>query len=229
MMDEDAYRSSETKGSSSLLSALLTSLVVRIRLCGYDFDSLLEELKRSLNSGGTGVDREPIAVMRDLDRAVSSLHDLAGDLVELNQEPDWDARVRAIANENGGFCAITFYARDDMPDLRRRASREEQRAEVHLQAIWLMFKGFEPLQPPPRCVVCSEVADAARRLELIMVLEGYGANPKLTVAGGICAHCASKHRSEATLRNAVVNGFRERLRVDLRVLDSAPVLPGPLH
>jgi hypothetical protein len=229
MTDEDADRSSETNVSSSLRTALLASLIVRIRLFGCEFDGLLAELKRSLSGGSTGVGREQVAVLRDLDGAVSSLHDLAGDLEELNQEPDWDARVRAIAAENGGSCAITFYARDDMPDLRRRASREEQRAEVHLQAIWLMFKGFEPLQPRPRCVVCSEVADAARRLELIMVLEGYGENQKLTVAGGICAHCASKHRSEATLRNAVVNGFRERLRVDLRVLDSAPVLPGSLH
>jgi hypothetical protein len=225
MADEKADRASDAP--LSLVAALLTSLTIRVRLFGCQFDDQLEELKRSLSSGGAGVDREPVAVMRDLDHAVSELHEFAEDLERLNQEPDWDARVRAIATENCGFCAITFYALDDLIDLKQRASREEQRAEVHLQAIWMMIKGFEPMQPPPRCVVCSERAEAARRLKLIMVLEGYGENPKFAVAGGICAHCASKHRSEAARGHAVVNAFRERLHVDLLLLPSAPA--GRLH
>jgi hypothetical protein len=221
MTDEKADRASGA--NVQLLAGLLTSLTGELH-------ELLDELRHSLNSGGTGVDREPVAVMRDFDRAVSWWHDF-GVLAGANKEPDWDARVRAIATENGGLCEITFYAGDDMPDLRRRASRAAQWADVHLRAILLTtigFRTFEPTQPPLRCVVCSKGTAEARRLKWIMMLED-SAHPELTVAGGICGHCVRKYRSEAALRNAVVDAFRGRLQVDLRVLESPAALSGRLH
>jgi hypothetical protein len=122
-----------------------------------------------------------------------------------------------------------FYACDELRSLRQHALRDEQRATIHLRAISLLLKGLKAKGRPGRCVVCSKTANERRRLHLIMVLEGYRENPEVTVAGGICAHCATKHRYEAALRGAIVSAFRKRLHVNLRVLPSTRMLPARVH
>jgi hypothetical protein len=220
LRDPDAQRQADDAPSR-------TTLLVR------DFANMLSgslgELRHSLASNGGGVDREPAAVLRDLDDLAAQLSELPAVLAAMDKGADGDAHVRAIAAENGGFCTLTFYGRDDLPDLTERAVRDEQRAKVHLQLTSLVTKALETNRPPSRCVVCSEDVDEPRLLQLIMLLEGYGERPERTVAGPICVHCASKHRSKPALRDAIVNAFRERLQVDLRMLSSAPVLPGHVH
>jgi hypothetical protein len=221
-----------------------------VRSYAEQFNELLAELNHSLVSGGAGIDREPAAIIRDLDDAVNSQLDFTEKLEALDKEPNGDANVRAVATENGGLCEIKFYAREDVPNLKQRASRGGDRATVHLRAMRLLADGFRYKQPPRRCVVCSKVVNKARLLQLIMVLDGYGEDlagygegvegcgespagydegPARTVARAICVHCASKHQSQAALRDAVVNAFRERLQVNLRALPSAPMLPGRLQ
>jgi hypothetical protein len=197
----------------------LTTLLVRDLV--NTLSDLLDELRHSLASSGGGVDREPAAVLRDLDKEVAELGELPDVLAAMDKGVDGDGHARAIATENGGFCAITFYGRDDLPDLTERAARDERRAKIHLQLISVVAKALKTSQPP-RCVVCTEDVDEPRLLELTVLLEGYGEGPERVVAGAICVHCASKHQSEAALRYAIVNAFRERLQVDLRVLPSSP-------
>jgi hypothetical protein len=220
LRDPDAQRRADD--APSLTTLLVRDLVDRL-------SDLLDELWQSLASNGGGVDREPAAVLRDLDDFAAQLSELPAMLAAMDKGTDGDPHVRAIAAENGGFCAITFYGHDDLPDLKERAARDEQRAKVHLQLMSVVTKALETNQPPPGCAVCSEDVDEPRLLQLIVVLEGYREGPEGTVAGAICVHCASKHQSESALRDAVVNTLRERLQVDLRVLPSALVPPGRVH
>jgi hypothetical protein len=217
--DPDTQRQADD--TPSMTTLLVRDLVDRL-------SDLLDELWQSLASNGGGVDREPAAVLRDLDDLAAQLSELPDVLAAMDKGADGDAHVRAIAAENGGFCAITLYGHDDLPDLKERAARGEQRAKDHLQLMSLVTKALETNHPPPGCVVCSEDVEP-RLLQLIVLLEGYREGPEGTVAGPICVHCASKHHSESALRDAVVNACRERLEVDLRVLPSAPVLPRRVH
>jgi hypothetical protein len=145
MMIEDVGPAPLTDAPPSVLAVLLASLTERMRPFDDKIEDLLAELKWSLASGGAGVDREPAAVMRDLDDKVGLLRDFVAELDTWNDAPDWDARVRAIATENGGFCAITFYACEELSDLEQRACCKEQLAGVHLRAIWRMIKGLETI------------------------------------------------------------------------------------
>jgi hypothetical protein len=211
----DPDRQRQTDDAPPLTTLLVRDLVNTL-------SDLLDELRHSLASSGGGVDREPAAVLRDLDKEVAKLGELPDVLAAMDKGADGDEHVRAIATENGGFCAMAFYGRDDLPDLRERAARDERRAKIHLQLISVVARALKTSQPPPSCVVCSEDVDEPRLLELTVLLEGYGERPEHVVAGAICVHCASKHQSEAALRYAIVNAFRERLQVDLHVLPSSP-------